>query len=134
MKGILDMKKIVYWIEVFLWCGVIFFFSSIPDLKIKELGFWDFVLRKIAHIFEYFVLSYLLIRAFEKTTKMGRFKSNIFSIFLGFIYAVSDEIHQYFVPGRYFSLKDILIDLFGILFGVFFYNNNKVLLNLKKKI
>ncbi|MCX7911254.1 MAG: VanZ family protein, partial [Endomicrobia bacterium] len=108
------MKKIIYWLEVILWCGVIFFFSSIPDLKIKQLGFWDFVLRKIAHITEYFVLVILFLRAFKisldnKDNKKIYFLSIIFSI----LYAISDEIHQYFVPGRHFALTDILIDSIG---------------------
>ena len=34
---------------------------------------------------------------------------------LSFLYAISDEIHQYFVQGRRCSFKDALIDSIGIL-------------------
>ena len=37
---------------------------------------------------------------------------------VGTIYAISDEIHQYFVPGRACEIEDVLIDSFGVIFGV----------------
>lgn len=119
-----SMKKFFYWLEVILWCGVIFFFSSIPDLKIKQLGFWDFVLRKIAHITEYCILVILFLRAFKISLNYVEDykKIHFWSIFLSFLYAISDEIHQYFVPGRNFALTDIFIDTTGIILGSFLWD------------
>ena len=37
---------------------------------------------------------------------------------IGFFYAVSDEIHQYFVPGRAMQARDVLIDTAGVFFGI----------------
>jgi VanZ family protein len=31
------------------------------------------------------------------------------------VYAILDELHQYFVPGRYMSLLDMGVDSLGIL-------------------
>lgn len=36
----------------------------------------------------------------------------------GFLYACSDELHQYFVPGRSCQFKDVLIDTFGVITGI----------------
>ena len=107
------LKKIVnLWIPIFIWAGVIFVFSSIPNLQIKQLGIWDFVLRKIAHITEYAILSILVYRAVK----------NIFwSIYSSIIYAVTDEYHQYFVPGRITSLFDVLVDSLGVILGIIIY-------------
>lgn len=35
-----------------------------------------------------------------------------------FIYACADEVHQYYVPGRYASFTDVLIDFSGALVGI----------------
>ncbi|MDP2830979.1 MAG: VanZ family protein, partial [Candidatus Omnitrophota bacterium] len=92
------MKLFKLWGLVVVWAGVIFFFSSIPDLKTGLE--YDFLLRKIAHITEYFVFTFLLYRAFS-----GSFKMNVSRLFMypsvfSFLYAISDETHQYFVLGR----------------------------------
>ncbi|MCS7231410.1 MAG: VanZ family protein [Elusimicrobiota bacterium] len=116
------MKKILSWVYVVVWCSVIFFFSSIPDLKIKELGFLDLILRKIAHILEYAILGILFKNAFFVSFNIKEFNSDFFSFILSFIYAVSDEIHQKFVPGRHFALSDIGIDGIGIILGIILWN------------
>src|SRR3989344_3178636 len=52
-----------HWFWVILWAGLIFILSSIPRL---ESGLdQDFLLRKLAHIFEYFVLTWFLYSAFS---------------------------------------------------------------------
>jgi VanZ family protein len=90
------------------WAALIFVLSSIPDLG-TGLGGWDLVLRKIAHAAEFAVLGFLLLRAVGgPQVALG----------LGIAYAVSDEIHQHFVPGRLGSPIDVLIDSAGVLAGV----------------
>ena len=106
-------KVFKLWAPVIVWMAIIFFFSGIPYLK-SELKY-DFILRKIAHITEYFILTFLLYRAFK-----GSFHINVFRLFaypaaLSFLYAVSDEIHQSFIPGRTCTVRDVLIDSIGIL-------------------
>jgi VanZ family protein len=101
---------VVYkWAPVMAWAALIFVLSSIPDLG-TGLGGWDLVLRKIAHAAEFAVLGFLLLRAVGgPQVALG----------LGIAYAVSDEIHQHFVPGRLGSPIDVLIDSAGVLAGVF---------------
>jgi len=48
-------------------------------------------------------------------------KSLIFSFLLCAIYAVSDEIHQMYVPGRGAQTADVLIDCSGAVAGLFLY-------------
>lgn len=107
------MKIIRLWLPVIIWAGLIFYLSSIPDLK-TNLGY-DFILRKIAHAVEYFILTFFLHRAFKGSFKMGVFHFFIYPATLSFFYAVSDEFHQSFVPGRSASVRDVLIDSIGIL-------------------
>lgn len=41
----------------------------------------------------------------------------MFSFILVILYSASDEIHQYFVPGRYVSMIDLLCDGIGGMIG-----------------
>jgi VanZ family protein len=96
------------WLPVVAWAALIFALSSVPDLG-TGLGGWDLVLRKIAHAAEYAVLGALLVRA---TGRGG------FAFALGTLYALSDEVHQSFVPGRVGSPLDVMLDAIGVLVGV----------------
>jgi VanZ family protein len=111
------IKGLKLWCPVVLWCGVIYTFSSIPNLRIEALGFWDLVLRKVAHAVEFAILAILLQRAMYP----GQRTMNFWPLFLTFVYAVSDEYHQYFVPGRYTAATDVLIDTVGGVLGLLTY-------------
>ncbi|MBU1255741.1 VanZ family protein [Patescibacteria group bacterium] len=115
--------KIRNWSLVFLWACFIFFLSHQPDLKSNLSGNLDFILRKIAHITEYAVLTFLLIRALSEY-KLSNYQVLIWSMFLAIFYAVSDEYHQTFVLLRQGSVRDVLIDSIGI-FSVIFLNRKK---------
>ena len=97
------------WGPVIVWAGVIFALSSVPSLN-SGLGTWDDVLRKCAHVTEYAILGFLLLRA------TGR---ELPALVLGVLYAASDEFHQHFVHGRHASPVDVLIDSVGLLIGIF---------------
>jgi VanZ family protein len=96
------------WLPVIAWAGLIFALSSVPDLG-TGLGGWDLVLRKLAHAAEYAVLGALLVRATERPG---------LAFAVGVLYAVSDEIHQSFVPGRMGSPLDVVLDAVGVAAGV----------------
>jgi VanZ family protein len=95
------------WGPVVAWAALIFGLSSIPDLG-SGLGGWDLVLRKLAHAVEFGVLAALLVRAL---------RDRWWAIALGIAYALSDEIHQSFVPGREGALLDFAIDSVGVAVG-----------------
>lgn len=120
----------VSWIFVISCMGFIFWMSGfnatdssdMSDSVIKKIlslfgeEFSSFVIRKAAHIFEFFILSISLFNAIYATRKS---KYTPFSAFaLSVFYAATDEFHQLFVEGRACQLRDIFIDAGGALIGV----------------
>jgi VanZ family protein len=106
--GSVSGPRLRLWLPVVAWAALIFALSSIPDLG-TGLGGWDLILRKLAHSAEYGVLGALLVRATEKAG---------LAFVLGTLYAVSDELHQAFVPGRMGSVLDVGLDAVGVACGV----------------
>lgn len=89
---------------------------SLTPIQFKRV---EFVIRKMAHMFIYFMLSILVILFLF--TYYNSIKTKIFlTLFISFLYACSDEIHQYFVGGRSASFKDVLIDTTGAGIGILF--------------
>jgi len=106
------------WAPTVAWASLIFYLSSIPSLD-TGWGIGDLILRKGAHVFEFGVLTLLLLRAFRRTwTQLTAKKTIVLSFLFAFFYAISDEYHQRFVPGRGPAMMDVLIDLFGILLAL----------------
>lgn len=129
-------KNILAWIMLIMWMVLIFYMSNQngevssgqSDLIIKvfqalgiELNnyFGDlatFIVRKGAHLTEYlilFLLSYRVIIIY-----VGKKNARIYALALVFLYACTDEIHQYFVPGRAMAIKDVMIDTCGGFIGL----------------
>jgi VanZ family protein len=118
------MNKILkFWGPVILWMVVIFTFSSIPNLKtdLRE----DYILRKIAHVLEFAILTFLLIQGL-KQEKLNYKKVVLYSLIFALFYALTDEYHQTFVEGRQGSFRDAGIDSIGILLtGLVWYIKSK---------
>jgi VanZ family protein len=102
-------SRLTSWAPVIAWAAVIFAFSSMPSLG-TDLGTWDLILRKAAHVVEYAILGALLFRAT---------RSPLLAVLLAGLYAVSDEVHQTFVEGRVGAPLDVAIDTLGAAVGVF---------------
>lgn len=73
------------------------------------------IVRKIAHFILYFVLGILSADAFIAWGKKRRVF--VWALVLCVLYAASDEIHQFFVPGRSMQLTDVLLDTLGSALG-----------------
>ena len=104
------------WLPVLGWAGLIFVLSSIPNLR-SSLSY-DLFMRKIAHIIEYAILTFLLLRAFQHSFNLTVLDLVVYPIIIAIIYAISDEFHQTFVIGRRCEFKDVLIDCVGV-FGLY---------------
>jgi VanZ family protein len=87
------------------------------------------------HFVEYLVLAFLLRRSLHASGRDARalYKTSAAStkipalvILISMLFALSDEIHQLFVPGRAFQVVDLLIDLLGVLCGVYLYRRLKI--------
>jgi hypothetical protein len=112
--GPVPLSRPLYaWLAVAAWATFIFALSSIPSLGTGHEG-WDLVLRKAAHLAEYAVLGALLARALSGALAAWAW----IAWFAGVVYAVSDELHQHFVPGRHGSPVDVAIDAVGVAVGV----------------
>jgi VanZ family protein len=111
----------------FLYALLIFTVSAIPGIRPPSLGF-EFG-DKILHFIEYSIFSALLFLAFF-TSRKEFFKKNIFLLccFIGIAYAISDELHQKFVPGRSYDIFDFVADSLGIIviqISIWFYLKRK---------
>jgi len=141
MKTVL---RIVLWAAVIAWMGLIFSFSVETASESSETsggfisffmekwlpGFTDlspaeqtakiesvtYFVRKSAHFCIFAVLGFLTCAALRSCdVRTGR--SFLFASLIGAVYAVSDEIHQTFVPGRAGMIRDVLLDTAGVLTG-----------------
>ncbi|AGX45179.1 VanZ family protein [Clostridium saccharobutylicum] len=77
----------------------------------------DHIVRKNAHAFMYMVLAILVSGMFFRFNKKGK-GIIIYILFICLFYAVTDEFHQSFVPGRTSLVSDILVDFGGALIGL----------------
>ncbi len=117
--------KSLNWVAVIIWGAVIYAVSDIPNLR-TDLGLMDYVLRKIVHIAIYGALYALFYRAYRGSFKKNKFNSFIVSIIFCLLFAVSDEFHQSFVPGRSGSIIDaLLFDGSGSLFTAWVIHSRK---------
>jgi VanZ family protein len=78
----------------------------------------------------YASFAFFVARSFSSQSRwlIIRSKFVVYSIIFTFLYGVSDEIHQYFVPGRVFSIFDILANGLGAIAGtlVFYYRKRLI--------
>lgn len=139
-----NFKKYIYWVIVVFYLITIFYFSSQDGRKSHEVSAgllqyiltfvsllpeklldfffethknYEFFLRKAAHFTEYLILALLFYRAMVVSDVRVK-KNFIITFIFCFLYAISDEVHQIFVPGRAFAIKDILIDTSGAALGL----------------
>ncbi len=110
---------ITLWFPVFIWCAIIYYFSSIPNLKSDLPNQLDLIFRKIAHMAEYGILTVLLFRAYFRSNGFTIKKSISSAIIFALTYAFTDEYHQLFVLGREGNLVDVFIDSLGVFFTAF---------------
>lgn len=148
-----NKRKTLYWFLVILWMGIIFYLSHQPaiesndlskgitqriinligivtkDLEINISGF-NHIIRKMSHFAAYFILGALLVKAIRQNKPLNT-KWFILSITICVLYAISDEFHQSFIPGRGPSAIDVLIDSAGSATGILI---NNFIITIKDKI
>jgi VanZ family protein/O-antigen ligase len=107
------VRQLLIWGPVAAWAVVIFTLSSIPGDDVGDGS--PRLLPKLAHLLEYGILGVLLARA-QSASVMPR--SLTWPLALAGLYAISDELHQSFVPGRTPLAADVLIDVAGAALGL----------------
>lgn len=124
------------WLPVAAWAALISLFSSgwfsgeqtgglllpllqalLPGARPDDLQALHAAIRKVAHVVEYLVLAVLLVRALRTEGLAGAALAAT-ALALGVAYAVLDETHQAFVPGRTASPGDVAVDAIGVVAGV----------------
>lgn len=104
-----------YWLPVLGYVTVIVVLSAQPGLRAPISVFGA---DKLAHIAEYFVLGWLLARAWGATLPDHRFTlPALLSILTGVAIGAGDELFQRTIPGRDSSVLDLLADAIGVLFA-----------------
>jgi VanZ family protein len=100
-----------YWLPVVIYAGFIFTLSSVPGKNIPGLFPYQDV---VFHFLEYAVFALLITRAMKGSyPRMARVKRLLLVVAFALGYALLDEFHQSFVPGRTASLADAAIDTAG---------------------
>jgi VanZ family protein len=133
------IKFVNRWLPVLLWATVIFLFSTehfaapqssrilapllrwfLPEITPEQVSFVQFLIRKLGHWFEYFVLAVLLYRAlYADSGSRSSLRPVVMTMALALGWAITDEFHQSLVPSRTASIVDVMIDGFGALCGTF---------------
>lgn len=87
--------------------------------KAKIIDKIEDVIRKIAHFSLYALIGFLLMALFS-TYNINEKNKIISTIIIGAIYAISDEFHQSFIPGRSGQVSDVFLDTLGVAVGGLF--------------
>ncbi len=134
------MKRFLkYWLPLLTWLGVIFLGSTDlmsaehtsrfiapflrwlnPEISPETIAAIQFVLRKFAHLGEYAVLALLLFRAVicvaNPTWSLWLLCVSVWIACV--VLAATDEFHQSFIKSRTASVRDVMIDSVGAIFGL----------------
>ncbi len=92
--------------------ALIFIASATPGSVLPEFGGWDVFVKKGGHMFGYALLTAAYCHALNNGKGPTRFQV-ITAVCLAILYAISDEFHQSFTPGRTASPRDVCIDTAG---------------------
>jgi len=118
--SIVNMRKIKIsnWMPALLVMGMIFWFSSQPADELPVFSWADAIIKKSGHVTGYALL------AFSYWYGLGMDKKKHWlGWLLAILYALTDEYHQAFTPGRHSSVWDVLIfDNLGALVGLWIAN------------
>lgn len=140
----LYFDRIASAVAVLLWMAVIFWFSAqngsssgsmsagvtealarlltpgfdrlSPLAQAETVEAMHLFVRKAAHFAEYAVLGMLTVNAL-RTYRLNKALRLILPVVICLVYAISDEIHQYFIPDRACRALDVFIDTLGGLTG-----------------
>jgi VanZ family protein len=105
-----------FWAPVAIWMALIFYFSSKTPDKLPQFDIPG--IDKLFHFVEYFLLGFLLVRAFANSASVPNHVYILAaSVIIASLYGASDEFHQRFVPGRLYDAFDLISDIIGSLTG-----------------
>jgi VanZ family protein len=107
-----------YLLPPMAWALLIFIESSVPSSDIPNSAIFEY--DKLIHLGIYFVLAFLVYRAFSIEGVSPRLRSlaALLTVALVALFGASDEYHQHFVPGRSMEFFDWVADSLGAVLAV----------------
>ena len=112
---------LLYGLPVIAYAGLIFMLSSFPHFPEELPPFIGY--DKLAHCIEYYFFGILICRwLLNESNSLVKRHALFMTMLIGICYAVSDEWHQSFIPGRIASIWDGLFDAAGIALAAFTYH------------
>ena len=111
-----NKKKYVYYPLLMYWF-ILLGLTSYPTDSLPAFGIGD----KFEHLIAYLVLSIFLYLTFHFQNKYRKLKENpaLYTIIISSFYGIIDELHQYYIPGRYCDLLDLASNFVGVLLAVY---------------
>ena len=91
---------------------VIFIMSSQPKSDVPDFGVWDLPVKKGSHMIGYALLGVAMLRGVRGDALLAR-RHYVWALVLTALYAMTDEYHQTFVPGRGGNVWDVGVDALG---------------------
>jgi VanZ family protein len=116
------VRTLTAWLPALVVAAIIFALSAQPNLHVTEGGL-DLVLRKCAHLAVYALLAMACVRGLAHH-RLGQRAQLLGAGAIALAYAITDEFHQTFVPGRTGAPRDVAIDLIGIAAGLLILSRN----------
>ena len=114
-------KKVMSrWGPSLVWMAAIYGMSALGTDEPPEPNLLTLLIKKTGHVIEYALLAALYSRALSRGAPLS-LGVVAASVGLAVLYAVSDEFHQSYVPGRHGQALDVIIDLGGTLMGVYLW-------------
>jgi VanZ family protein len=118
--------------------SLIYFLSSLPSSATGPDTLTFKIISHLLHLVIFGILSILffLTLKWDKPLSDTGLLLFIFSLLLTIIYAIIDEYHQSFSPGRIASIKDIIIDVSGAIISLctIYYVKRKQLIHYGKTL
>ena len=111
MKSSYIRSFFFYWLPPLLWMALIYYGSAQPTLPSLTHSLLDSLVKYGAHFVEYAVLALLWYRAIY--SRFPHPKIQPLALIIIIAYALSDEFHQSFVPGRSATWQDVAVDVIG---------------------
>ena len=110
---------LTYHVPMILYACIVIAVSSIPNLKTPSVEF--FAVDKLAHFIEYAIFGFLTFRSFSHLREGIRVNlALLLSILFLSVFAMIDEYHQRFIPGRQADVADVATDLLGAVLVIVF--------------
>lgn len=115
-------RRINRLIPVSLVMGILFFLSHQPGDSLKLPDFWQ--ADKLLHSVAYGVLGISAMFSLDPELRRNRRRiCGVIVVVFCFVYGISDEFHQSFIPGRSAGFPDVAADTVGGILAVIFWYN-----------